>query len=219
MNRLLRFWRSTIGKKVAMAITGAILIGFLVSHVLANLLILTGKPDGINAYAAFLRTQPPLLWGGRVVLLGAVILHVIAALQLTRLDRAARPVGYAKMAPQTSTFASRTIRWGGLLILLFVVYHILHFTTGTVHPDFVHGDPYRNVIVGFDVKWVAAFYIVAMVAVGLHLYHGTWSAFRTLGLVQPSANPLKRRVATVLAIGIWLGFTLIPVAVITGMVR
>ena len=219
MNRLLRFWRSTIGKKVAMAITGAILIGFLISHVLANLLILTGKPDGINAYAAFLRTQPPLLWGGRLVLLGAVILHVIAAVQLTRLDRAARPVRYTKNAPQTSTFASRTIRWGGLLILLFVVYHILHFTTGTVHPDFVHGDPYRNVIVGFDVKWVAAFYIVAMVAVGLHLYHGTWSAFRTLGLVQPSANPLKRRVATVLAIGIWLGFTLIPVAVITGMVR
>jgi succinate dehydrogenase / fumarate reductase cytochrome b subunit len=219
MNRLLRFWRSTIGKKVAMAITGAILVGFLISHVLANLLILTGKPDGINAYAAFLRTQPPLLWGGRLVLLGAVILHVIAAVQLTRLDRAARPVGYTRNAPQTSTFASRTIRWGGLLILLFVIYHILHFTTGAVHPDFVHGDPYRNVIVGFDVKWVAAFYIVAMVAVGLHLYHGTWSAFRTLGLVQPSANPLKRRVATVLAIGIWLGFTLIPVAVITGMVR
>ena len=219
MNRLLRFWRSTIGKKVAMAITGAILIGFLISHMLANLLILTGDPAGINGYAAFLRTQPPLLWGGRAVLLGAVILHVIAALQLTRLDRAARPVAYARVTPQTATFASRTIRWGGLLILLFVVYHILHFTTGKVHPSFVHGDPYRNVIVGFDVKWVAAFYVVAMVAVGLHLYHGTWSAFRTLGLVQPSANPLQRRVATVLAIAIWLGFTLIPVAVVTGMVR
>ena len=219
MNRLLRFWRSTIGKKVAMAVTGAILIGFLISHVLANLLILTGDPAGINGYAAFLRTQPPLLWGGRAVLLGAVIVHVIAALQLTRLDRAARPVAYTKVAPQTATFASRTIRWGGLLILLFVVYHILHFTTGTVHPQFVHGDPYRNVIVGFDVKWVAAFYIVAMVAVGLHLYHGTWSAFRTLGLVQPSANPLQRRIATVLAVGVWLGFTLIPVAVVIGMVR
>ena len=219
MNRLLRFWRSTIGKKVAMAITGAILIGFLISHMLANLLILTGDPAGINGYADFLRTQPPLLWGGRAVLLGAVILHVIAALQLTRLDRAARPVAYARVTPQTATFASRTIRWGGLLILLFVVYHILHFTTGNVHPSFVHGDPYRNVIVGFDVKWVAAFYVVAMVAVGLHLYHGTWSAFRTLGLVQPSANPLQRRVATVLAIAIWLGFTLIPVAVVTGMVR
>lgn len=219
MNRLLRFWRSTIGKKVAMAITGAILIGFLISHMLANLLILTGDPAGINGYAAFLRTQPPLLWGGRAVLLGAVILHVIAAVQLTRLDRAARPVGYSRVAPQTATFASRTIRWGGLLILLFVVYHILHFTTGNAHPAFVHGDPYRNVIVGFDVKWVAAFYVVAMVAVGLHLYHGTWSAFRTLGLVQPSANPLQRRVATVLAIAIWLGFTLIPVAVVTGMVR
>lgn len=219
MNRLLRFWRSTIGKKVAMAITGAILIGFLISHMLANLLILTGDPAGINGYAAFLRTQPPLLWGGRAVLLGAVILHVIAALQLTRLDRAARPVAYARVAPQTATFASRTIRWGGLLILFFVIYHILHFTTGNVHPSFVHGDAYRNVIVGFDVKWVAAFYIVAMVAVGLHLYHGTWSAFRTLGLVQPSANPLQRRVATVLAIAIWLGFTLIPVAVVTGMVR
>lgn len=219
MNRLVRFWRSTIGKKVAMAITGAILIGFLISHMLANLLILTGDPAGINGYAAFLRTQPPLLWGGRAVLLGAVIVHVIAALQLTRLDRAARPVGYARVAPQTATFASRTIRWGGLLILFFVVYHILHFTTGNVHPAFVHGDPYRNVIVGFDVKWVAAFYVVAMVAVGLHLYHGTWSAFRTLGLVQPSANPLQRRFATVLAIAIWLGFTLIPVAVVTGMVR
>lgn len=219
MNRLLRFWRSTIGKKAAMAVTGAILIGFLISHVLANLLILTGDPAGINGYGAFLRSQPALLWGGRVVLLGAVIVHMIAAVQLTRLDRAARPVGYAKLAPQTSTFASRTIRWGGLLILLFVVYHILHFTTGTVHPNFVHGDPYRNVIVGFDVKWVAAFYIVAMVAVGLHLYHGTWSAFRTLGLVQPSANPLQRRVATLLAVGVWLGFTLIPVAVVIGMVR
>ena len=219
MNRLLRFWRSTIGKKVAMAITGAILIGFLISNVLANLLILTGDPTGINGYGAFLRSQPALLWGGRAVLLGAVILHVIAALQLTRLDRAARPVGYSKVRPQTATFASRTIRWGGLLILLFVVYHILHFTTGTVHPDFVHGDPYRNVIVGFDVKWVAAFYIVSMVAVGLHLYHGTWSAFRTLGLVQPSANPLNRRVATLLALAVWLGFTLIPVAVVIGMVR
>ncbi len=219
MNRFLRFSRSTIGKKVAMAITGAILIGFLISHVLANLLILTGDPTGINSYAAFLRTQPPLLWGGRLVLLAAVIVHVIAAVQLTRLDRAARPVAYTKTSPQTATVASRTIRWGGLLILLFVVYHILHFTTGTVHPDFVHGDPYRNVIVGFDVKWVAAFYVVAMVAVGLHLYHGTWSAFRTLGMVQPSANPLKRRIATVLAIAIWLGFTLIPVAVVTGMVR
>ena len=219
MNRLFRFWRSTIGKKVAMAVTGIILVGFLISHVLANLLILTGEPDGINAYGAFLRSQPALLWGGRAVLLVAVIVHVIAAVQLTRLDRAARPVGYTKMAPQTATFASRTIRWGGLLILLFVVYHILHFTTGTVHPDFVHGNPYRNVIVGFDVKWVAAFYVVAMVAVGLHLYHGTWSAMRTLGAVQPSPNPLQRRAATVLAIAIWLGFTLIPVAVLTGMVR
>ena len=219
MKRLLRFWRSTIGKKVAMAITGAILIGFLISHVLANLLILTGVPDGINAYGAFLRSQPALLWGGRALLLFAVVVHVIAAVQLTRLDRAARPVGYSRVKPQTSTIASRTIRWGGLLILLFVVYHILHFTTGTVHPDFVHGDPYRNVIVGFDVKWVAAFYVVAMVAVGLHLYHGTWSAFRTLGLVQPSANPMQRRVATILAVGIWLGFTLIPVAVVTGLVR
>ena len=219
MNRLLRFWRSTIGKKVAMAITGVILVGFLISHVLANLLILTGDPTGINSYAAFLRANPPLLWGARAVLLLAVIAHIVAAVQLTRLDRAARPVGYSKVQPQTATFASRTIRWGGLLILLFVVYHILHFTTGTAHPDFVHGDVYRNVIVGFDVTWVAAFYIVAMVAIGLHLYHGTWSAFRTLGLVQPSANPLQRRVATILAVAIWLGFTLIPVAVITGMVR
>jgi succinate dehydrogenase / fumarate reductase cytochrome b subunit len=218
MNRALLFWRSTIGKKAVMAVTGVILIGFLISHMTSNLLVFSG-PDAINGYAVFLRKSPPLLWTARGILLLAAILHIVAALQLTRLDRAARPRGYERYQPQASTFASRTIRWGGVVILLFVVYHLLHFTVGTLHPGFVHLDPYHNVTTGFAVEWVAALYIVAMLAIGLHLYHGTWSAFRTLGLVQPSRDPFRRRVAAGLAIVIWLGFTLVPVAVLIGLVR
>lgn len=213
-----RFWDSSIGKKAVMAATGLIMVGFLISHVLGNLQVFEG-PLKLNEYSAALRRLGPLLWIARGVLLVSLILHVIAAYQLTRRKQVARPIGYAGQEPQVSTFAARTIRWGGVLVLIFIVLHLLHFTFGTIHPAFDHKDVYGNIIAGFQIWWVSLLYLVAMVVVGLHLYHGTWSSLRTLGLTRPSSDPLKRRVVTVLAWAIYLGFSIIPIAVLAGLVK
>jgi succinate dehydrogenase / fumarate reductase, cytochrome b subunit len=212
------FVRSNLGLKVIMAVSGLLMVGYLITHVAANLLVFRG-PALINGYSAILHTQPAILYSARAILFVALVAHVWSAIVLTLRDRAARPVGYAKQAPQVSTFASRTICWGGLLILFFLVYHILHFTTGTVHPAFVEGDPHGNVVRAFRVPWVAALYVVAMAAVGLHLFHGTWSAFRSLGLTRPSQHPLRHKTSLLVAGVIWLGFTIIPLAVLAGIVR
>lgn len=219
MNRLAVFWQSSVGKKAVMAVTGFILVAYLLTHVLANLLVFNG-PERINRYAQLLHSSGAALWGARLILLAALILHIIAATQLAIRSRAARPEPYAGgRDPQVSTFAARTIRWGGALILLFLIYHILHFTTGTAHPDFVELNPHHNVSTGFRNPLVAAVYLLAMLAVGLHLYHGVWSSGRSLGLSQPSPRPLHRRVALVLAVFVWLGFTAIVIAGFLGLIR
>jgi succinate dehydrogenase / fumarate reductase, cytochrome b subunit len=202
-----------------MAVTGLIWVGFLVVHMSGNLLAFAGR-DSLNHYAKLLRVLPELLWVARAVLAGAIVAHVIAAYQLTQISKQARKAKYADRDPQVSTFAARTIRWGGVLILLFLVYHILHMTLGTVHPRFVDLMPYDNVVTGFTLQpWSAAIYTLMMMVIGLHLYHGTWSSIRTLGLARPQLNPLKRRIAMMLAIAVWLGFTLVPVAVLLGILR
>ena len=219
MNRLAVFWQSSVGKKAVMAVTGLILVAYLITHVLANLLVFSG-PERINRYAQLLHSNGAALWGARLILLAALILHIIAATQLAIRSRAARPEPYAGgRDPQVSTFAARTIRWGGALILLFLIYHILHFTTGTAHADFVELNPHHNVSTGFRNPLVAAVYLLAMLAVGLHLYHGVWSSGRSLGLSQPSPRPLHRRVALVLAVFVWLGFTAIVIAGFLGLIR
>jgi len=219
MSRVRLLWDSSVGKKVIMAVTGLIMVAYLIIHVLANLLVFQG-PSKINAYSAFLHGAGGALWAVRLVLLGALVLHVVAAVQLAGRGFDARPVGYAAgREPQVSTWASRTIRWGGGLILVFLVYHILHFTVGTAHPEFVEGDPYHNVSSGFHNLGVVIVYLVAMAAVGLHLYHGLWSSGRSLGMSPPSLNPFRRTAALVLALVIWLGFTVIPLAVYAGVVR
>lgn len=214
----MRFWRSTIGKKVVMAVTGIVLVGYILAHVTANLLIFAG-PSAIDAYAAKLRTLPILLWGVRVLLLLSVGLHVVAAAQLTVRSRAARPASYRRFEPQASSAASRTMRWGGVALLLFLVYHILHFTTGHAHPDFIHLAPYHNVTTAFRVWWIAGIYIAAMAALALHLYHGTWSMFQTLGIEHERVNPARRRLATVIAVLVPLGFVSVPIAVLLGVIR
>jgi succinate dehydrogenase cytochrome b subunit len=213
-----RFWSSTIGKKVVMAVTGIVLVGYILAHVTANLLIFVGAA-AIDAYAAKLRTVPILLWGVRVLLLVSVVLHVVAATQLALGARAARPTPYHRFEPQTSSVASRTMRWGGVALLLFLVYHILHFTTGQAHPDFIHLAPYHNVTTAFRVWWVAAIYIAAMFALAMHLYHGTWSMFQTLGIEHPRVNPARRRLATAIAVLVPLGFVTVPIAVLIGVIR
>jgi succinate dehydrogenase cytochrome b subunit len=219
MSRLRLLWDSSVGKKVIMAVTGLIWLAYLIIHVLANLLVFQG-PAKINAYSAFLHGTGGALWAARLVLIAALVLHITAALQLAARSQQARPTGYvAGRKPQVSTFASRTIRWGGALILIFLVYHILHFTVGTAHSDFVEGDPYHNVATGFHNPLVVSFYLLALAAVGLHLYHGVWSSGRSLGMSPPSPHPLRRTVAVVLALLVWLGFTVIPIAVYAGVVR
>ena len=218
--RLVAFWQSAIGKKVVMAVTGLIGIAYVIGHMLGNLQVFQGA-EKINAYAAML--HGPLksaVWAARIVLLAAVVLHVIAAWQLTRLDRAARPVGYARREPQISTLASRSMRWGGVLLLVFIVFHILHFTTGTVQPvPFVAGDVYGNMIGCFRIWWVTLFYVAAMVALGLHLFHGGWSFARTLGVARPSPRPFRRPLATAVAVVVAVGFAIVPLAVFFGLVQ
>jgi succinate dehydrogenase / fumarate reductase, cytochrome b subunit len=217
--RLTQFWRSTLGKKIVMAVTGLIMIGFVIGHLAGNLLVFAGR-DRINAYSAFLHSTGEVLWAVRIVLLVSVILHITAAVQLTAIDKAARPIGYAKHQYAAATFASRSIRWGGVLLLVFIVYHLLHMTTGTVHPSFTPGDVYHNLISGLSVWYVAAFYIVAMIALGLHLYHGTWSSIKTLGIEQPPTEPLRRRpLVWLFAVLMALGFASIPLAIMTGFLR
>jgi succinate dehydrogenase cytochrome b subunit len=219
MSRLRLLWDSSVGKKVIMAVTGLIWLAYLITHVLANLLVFQG-PAKINAYSAFLHGTGLALWVPRLVLIAALVLHITAAVQLAARSQEARPTGYAAgRKPQVSTVASRTIRWGGALILIFLVYHILQFTVGTAHPNFVEGDPYHNVASGFHNPLVVGFYLIAMAAVGLHLYHGVWSSGRSLGMSPPSPHPLRRTVALVLALLVWLGFTIIPLAVYAGVVR
>ena len=224
---LVQFYRSTIGKKIIMAVTGLIGIGFVIGHMAGNLQAFVGR-DKLNAYGALLHGPlAELLWLVRLVLIAAVVLHVLMAYQLTVRARAARPVAYEQRAPQVSTWASRTMRWGGVLLLLFIVLHILHFTTQQVDPaawrDRLDAagrkDVYGNLVASFHIWWVTAFYVLAMIFLGLHLYHGAWSSVRTLGYAKASPHPLHRRVAMVVAAIVWLGFTIVPLAVFAGFIH
>ena len=224
---LAQFYRSTIGKKIIMATTGLIGIAFVIGHMAGNLQAFVGR-DKLNAYGALLHGPlGELLWLVRSVLIVAVVLHVLMAYQLTMRARAARPVGYQKRDPQVSTWASRTMRWGGVLLLLFIVLHILHFTTGAVDPARAYSgvdaagrrDVYTNLVASFRIWWVSAFYLLAMLFLGLHLYHGAWSSVRTLGYAKPSPNPLHRRIALLIAAIVWLGFTIVPLGVLVGVIR
>ena len=217
LGRAVRIYEATVGKKAVMAITGFILFGFVVGHLIGNLQIYAG-PEKINAYAKLLRVSMPLLWTVRLVLLAAVVLHVVAALQLKKLNWDARPVKYVKYDPAHSTLSSRTMFWGGLTLAAFVIYHLLHFTTGTVHPDFVELSVYDNVVKGFQVLPVSTFYIIAMILLGMHLYHGLWSMLHTLGFSHPRYTPWIKRLAAVFAVLIAAGNISIPVAVLAGII-
>ncbi len=203
-----------------MAVTGVILFGFVVGHMAGNLQLYLG-PGPMNAYAVFLREilHGAGLWIARGVLLAAVVLHVWAAVSLTRLDLAARPVGYREWHAQQSTVASRTMRWTGVFVAVFVVYHLLDFTFGSVNPGFEHGNVYRNVVASFQRWSVAAFYVVAMGFLGLHLKHGTMSMLRTLGLSHPRHEAIADRTLTAIVVVTIAANVSFPLAVLAGVVR
>jgi succinate dehydrogenase cytochrome b subunit len=217
MSRALTFYRTSIGKKVVMAITGLILFGFVIGHMLGNLQVFMGA-NQMNAYAAMLKANATLLWGVRIVLLVAVILHIVAAVQLTRMSQRSRPEGYHYKDVIQADYAARTMRWSGPIIAVFVIYHLLHFTTGSVHPQFDVHDVYRNVISGFRVWPVSLFYIIAMVALAFHLWHGVWSMFQTLGLINPNSDKIIHRLAAIATLALVIGFISIPMAVLAGLI-
>ena len=201
-----------------MALTGAVLFGYVVVHMLGNLQIYLG-PEALNAYAVKLREMPALLWGVRLLLLASALLHVWAAASLTRTNMAARGAGYRERRNRESTYASRTMRWSGVILLLFVVYHLMHFTFGNVHPSFIPGDVFHNVVTGFQSVAVSGFYIAAMVALGLHLYHGVWSMMQTIGLSHPRYDHLRHAFASFVAVVVVAGNVSFPLAVLFGLIH
>jgi succinate dehydrogenase / fumarate reductase cytochrome b subunit len=223
--RTLTLWDSTVGKKIMMAVTGVILIGFVIVHMIGNLKVYQGA-DAFNHYAEGLRTlgEPffgygQLLWILRIILLVAVIVHIVAAVQLVLHSRKARAIGYRKYdGDMVFSYASRTMKWGGLIILGFVIYHLLHLTFGSAHPDFIPGDVYHNLVAGFRSWPVSIAYVLAMIPLGFHLYHGFWSMLQTLGATNPKVNGIRRPIAAVLALVVVLGNISFPVAVLTGVV-
>ena len=225
MSRVQRLLGSLVGKKVVMAATGVILLGFVLAHMAGNLKVFQG-PEHFNAYAEGLRTvgapflgRGQLLWAARIILLAAVGLHIWAAWAVTRASWAARPESYKRLELIETTWAARTMRWGGVLIIAYVVYHLLDLTFGKANPSFVPGDVYHNLVASFSRTPVALAYIAAVLVLAFHMYHGIYSAFQTLGLNHPKYNRWRRAFAAGYTLLVTAGFVAVPVAVLAGVVR
>ena len=228
---LVDLYGTAVGKKYVMAITGVMGIGYIVAHMIGNLKMYLGKEsDGVYAidhYGEFLREllepifpRTYVLWGLRLGLIAALVLHLHAAYSLTVLNRRARPVKYQSARDyQIANFASRTMRWTGIIVLLFIIWHLLDLTGGQLNPDFVRGQTYRNVDASLSRVPVAIFYILANLALGVHLYHGTWSLFQSIGWANPRFVAWRRYLATGLATVVVVGNVSFPVAVLAGIVK
>lgn len=227
---LLQFYKSTIGKKFLMAVTGLVFVGFVIAHMAGNLKIFMGVNPKTGSYwfdeyAVALREfgehflgHGTFLWIARAVLLGSILVHITMALQLSALNRKAKPVATHNPAYRSANAASRTMLYGGLFLIVFIVYHILHFTTGTVHTaGFVEGRVYANVFYGFQNPLVSGFYVVSMIFLALHLYHGTWSLFQTMGVDTPAWNHGLRTAAKIVAVVVFAGFVSLPLSVTFGV--
>lgn len=220
MSWLVRFWQSTIGAKFVMAITGVILYGFVIVHMLGNLNVFLGA-DAMNHYAETLRLVPELLWAVRGVLLLATIGHIASWVVLARRLASARPVAYKQVTPRASTLYSRTMKVTGPMVLAYIVYHLLHLTLGAVHPDFRElekaPDAFHNLTVGLSNPLVALVYIVANLMLGLHLWHGAFSLFKTLGLSGERHLRLAKQLATALTTLVVVGNVAVATFVVTGL--
>ncbi len=223
MTKITTFYGTSVGKKVVMAASGVIFFGFVVVHILGNLQIFKG-PDALNEYAAFLQGLGTFKWFVRILLGLSIIIHIVSATQVTLQSWAARPVKYAVTKYKETTYAARTMRIGGPLIGLFVIYHLLHLTTGQLHPvkeGFIHTagtipNVYNNVVFGFQDYLVSGIYIFTMILIGLHLYHGLWSMLQSVGMSHKKWNYLRKWFAVAFALFIAVAGISIPVAVLTG---
>jgi succinate dehydrogenase / fumarate reductase cytochrome b subunit len=222
---LVRFWKSAVGKKWLMAVSGIVLLGYVLAHMVGTLKVFLGD-EQINTYAEWLRDlgepafpRSVILWSMRTVLIVAFVVHIVAAYQLTRMNHAARPVKYQSPRDYTAAnFASRTMRWTGVIVALFLVYHLLDQTWGPANDDFVRGNPYHNMFVSFEQWPIAIVYIVANIALGVHIFHGAWAMFNSLGINNPRYNIWKRYFAGAFAAVITVGYVSMPLLIVTGVV-
>jgi succinate dehydrogenase / fumarate reductase cytochrome b subunit len=225
MGWFFRLAKSAVGAKLLIALTGLILFGFVLVHMVGNLQIFMGQ-DVYNGYAAFLKSVPELLWPARIVLLSSVLIHIVSTIRLSRINLAARPQPYHLKRYTRASFGSRTMVYSGLVVLAFIVYHLLHFTLGKTDPMHFelldgHGrhDVYSMFIFGFQNVYVAVAYIVSMVLLGLHLNHGVSSLFQTLGINHPRFNGLLHKVGPVFSVVVVLGNISMPIAVLMGWLK
>jgi succinate dehydrogenase / fumarate reductase cytochrome b subunit len=231
MNHFARVWRSSVGKKFVMALTGAVLFVFVLGHLLGNLQLFLG-PETLNRYGHFLQSNKEILWLVRAVLLACVVLHILAAARLSAENKAARPVGYLDDPnPIAASYASRTMLMSGLIVAAFIVYHLLHYTVqvtgvnfsgqdfGGFHDEKGRHDVYRMMIIGFQQPIVALFYVGTMALLCLHLSHGTHAMFQSLGVRVGCCPELPRRAANWGALVIFLGYVSMPLAVMSGFGR
>ncbi len=227
---LLDFYSTAVGKKYVMAITGIIGIGFVITHMIGNLKVYLGVVDGeydIDVYGEFLREilvpilpRTYFLWIMRLVLIAAVVLHVHAAYSLTVMNRKARPVKYQSARDyEVANFASRTMRWTGIIVLLFIAFHLADFTWGWFNPDFERGAVYRNLDASLSRVPVAILYIAANIALGIHLFHGTWSLFQSMGWNNPRFNQWRRYLATGIAAAVVVGNCSFPIMALAGVIE
>jgi succinate dehydrogenase cytochrome b subunit len=223
LHRAVRFYEAPIGKKAVMAVTGVMLVGYVIAHLLGNLQIYSSDPQQINRYAAFLHNpaNAAALWIARTILLAAVVLHITAAIQLWMQNRAARPVSYYKKTDVPTSYAARTMKWSGFIVGAFVIFHVLHLTVGSVVPikEIAPNQPdvRANVISGFQNPAISGFYILAMILLCMHLYHGMWSMFQSMGIGQARYSAGIKKGAAIVAILIAIGNCSIPIAVMTGL--
>jgi succinate dehydrogenase / fumarate reductase cytochrome b subunit len=214
-----RFYQTTVFKKAIMAATGVILFAFVIGHMIGNLQVFEGR-EKLDAYSHLLHSMPGLLWTVRLALLASVTLHIVTTIQLALLKREARPVAYVKKDNSHSSYASRTMYWSGPIIAAFVIYHILHLTLGVAQPSvYVEGAVYDNVVYGFQNYAISGFYILAMALLCMHIYHGGWSMFQSLGINHPRYTPILRKFAAAMAWILFVGNVSIPVSVMLGLVR
>lgn len=220
MQGVLTLTRSTVGQKAVVGVTGVILFGFVIGHLLGNLILFAG-PEAYLAYAAALKGNPPLLWGTRIVVASSVIVHVALTMQLARRNAMARARGYARPRKDlVTTYAARTMVLSGPLLLAYIVFHIAHFTAPglALGGEFDPHNVYANVVQGFRVWWVSAIYIFANFLLGLHLYHGGWSAAQSIGAQSKKYDPLRNALAIGLALFVAGGNVFIPIAVQTHLI-
>lgn len=220
MQKALSLYDTAIGKKAVMAVSGLVLFGFVIGHMLGNLQLYLG-PEALNEYAHKVKSIAPLLWGTRALVALSLVLHVVTTVQLYKKTSAARPQAYRMKKSIASTYASRTMKFTGPVLLFYILFHLAHFTAPGLDlgHEFSRTDVYSNVVAGFSIPWVAALYILGNLCLGFHLYHGSWSLMQSLGLSHPRYHAKRKLIAQTFAFVVAIANISFPVAVLTGIVK